>query len=134
MNTGNRTLLLFTAALLIPACGGGEAQTGSSERGAACRRGSGRIEVSAIGIGFDRDCLAGPAGRPFRIAFINGDAGISHNLAIYSDPNASEVLFRGDQFQGPNTTIYRVPALPAGRLFFRCNTHPSQMTGRFIAG
>lgn len=127
-------MLVITAALLVPACGDGGAQTGSSESGAACGRGSGRIEVSAIGIKFDRDCLAGPAGRPFRITFTNGDVGIPHNLAIYSDPSASELLFRGDQFRGPNTTIYRVPALPAGTLFFRCDTHPSQMTGALIVG
>ena len=96
--------------------------------------GLGRIEVSAIGISFDRDCLAGPAGRPFRIAFTNRDAGIPHNLAIYSNPSASEILCRGDRFRGLNTTICRVPALAAGTLFFRCDTHPSQMTGTFIVG
>ena len=135
LRIGTPTLLTITAAvLLVPACADGTRQTGSSETGASCRSRAHRVEVTAIGISFDQDCLAVPAGRPFKIEFTNGDAGIPHNLAIYSNPSASEVLFRGDQFRGPSTTTYRVPQLPEGTLFFRCDVHPSQMTGTFIAG
>ena len=90
--------------------------------------------MTAIGVSFDQECLAAPAGRPFKIELTNDDAGIPHNLAIYPDPSASKVLFRGNQFRGPRTTIYQVGRLPVGTLFFRCDTHPSQMTGTFIVG
>ena len=82
-----------------------------------------------------RQRLSGRASRsPVQIELTNGDAGISHNLAIYSDPSASKVLFRGDQFRGPKTTIYQVRQLPMRTLFFRSDTHPAQTTGTFIVG
>jgi len=94
--------------------------------------------VGAVASGFDQDCLAVPAGEPFTIEFDNQDAGVQHNVAIYTvdplaDPSA-ESLFVGDIFAGPDTVTYEVDALEEGVYFFRCDVHPTTMTGTFVVG
>ena len=69
---------------------------------------------------------------PFEIVFDNMDAGIPHNVAIYTDENASTALFVGDTINGPEVITYEVPALDAGTYFFRCDVHPTTMTGTFV--
>lgn len=88
------------------------------------------VRVSGHDYAFDGRCLAAPAGTAFRIAF--DDTQGTHNVALYTDHTASKALFRGDIVTGPRTVIYEVPALAAGTYFFRCDVHPTQMTGVFV--
>jgi nitrite reductase (NO-forming) len=90
------------------------------------------IDVMAMNSAFDADCLAAPAGEPFEIVFDNMDAGIPHNVAIYTDETASTALFVGETINGPDVITYEVPALDAGTYFFRCDVHPTTMTGTFV--
>ena len=85
------------------------------------------VQVAASGIKFNTDCVAAPAGQPFRIVFDNQDPD-QHNVAIYE---GSKSLFRGEIFGGPKTETYRVPALAAGTYTFQCDVHPQQMQGTF---
>lgn len=129
-------VLAAAAALSLVAagCGGGGTPGGGTPGGgaAACEPAFASIEVSAEDISFDRACLAAPVGQPFTIEFTNNDAGITHNVAIYTDESATEGLFVGEIFQGTDTRTYEVPALDAGTYFFRCDVHPTQMTGTFV--
>jgi plastocyanin len=61
------------------------------------------------------------------------DSGIPHNFAVYNNQSATTVIFRGDVVTGPGTKTYTftAPATP-GTYFFRCDVHPTQMTGQFI--
>ncbi len=86
------------------------------------------IHVAARDIAFDLSELTAPANSAFAIRFDNKDSEF-HNIAVYQDSSAQAVLFRGDIFQGPDVRTYQVPALPSGRYFFRCDVHPTQMTG-----
>jgi len=88
------------------------------------------VEVSAKNSQFDANTLRAPASEAFRIVFHNDDPGIPHNVAIYMDSSAKQALFVGTIFNGPKTMDYRVPALPAGTYFFRCDVHHN-MTGTF---
>jgi plastocyanin len=90
--------------------------------------------IAAQGIAFDRDTLEAPAGKPFTIEFQNDDAGTSHNVAIYTDSAASTQLFVGEIFPGAAARTYSVPALDPGTYFFRCDVHPTQMTGTVLVG
>lgn len=81
---------------------------------------------------FDTDCLAAPAGKPFTIVFDNQDPSIPHNLSIYTDDGATESLYTGEIVTGPDVVTYRVDALEAGTYFFRCDVHPTTMTGTFV--
>jgi len=80
---------------------------------------------------FDKKCLAAPAGQALTIDFKNLDRSIPHNVAIYRDQAAQQVLFKGALVEGPGLSSYSVPALPPGRWFFRCDPHPD-MNGTFI--
>jgi plastocyanin len=84
------------------------------------------VTVDAVGIAFVQTSWTGPADRPFTIAFNNQDAGVPHNIAL-KDATGAEV-WAGDIFNGPETRIYDVPALPAGSYTFICSVHPT-MTG-----
>lgn len=133
-------VLLMTLALVAAGCGGDDgaadgatADGPTADGGATCEPSGVSVTVSAEGISFDESCLAAPAGQSFTIEFTNNDAGIQHNVAIYTDESATESLFIGDIFQGVDTMTYEVQALDAGTYFFRCDVHPGQMTGTFVA-
>ena len=72
-----------------------------------------------------------PADTPFTIALDNQDAGTPHNVELKDSSGAS--VFTGDIFNGVETRVYDVPALPAGAYTFVCSVHPN-MTGTATIG
>jgi len=84
------------------------------------------VTVVAKDIAFDQGAWTGPADQPFKLAFDNEDAGVPHNIVI-KDAGGAEV-FKGDIFNGVETRVYDVPALPAGQYTFACSVH-SNMSG-----
>jgi plastocyanin len=103
--------------------------TGSS---GACSPHGTAVNISGHDFAFDPRCVAAPADTPFQLVF--DDTQGSHNVAVYPDNTASTALFTGTIVTGPRTITYRVPALPAGTYFFRCDVHPTQMTGALRVG
>jgi plastocyanin len=104
----------------------------------SCSPSGTKLQETAKGIAFEEKCLAAPAGQAFSIEFDNQDAGTPHNIHIFAadprkDPNARS-LFTGDLLTGPGTATYLVQSLPAGRYFFHCDVHPTQMVGGFVVG
>ena len=89
------------------------------------------LEISAQNIAFDKAELRAPANTPFQIRFTNNDAGIPHNVAIHEGSPTGPELWRGEIFNGVETRVYDVPALPAGTYGFICTVHPN-MTGTLI--
>jgi nitrite reductase (NO-forming) len=108
--------------------------TSSSAAPAACDPNGTKLSIAALNVMFDTDCLAAPADTPFTIAFDNQDAGVPHNVSIYTDDTATKALFTGEMVNGPKKVTYSVKGLPAGTYFFRCDVHPTTMTGTFIVG
>ena len=92
------------------------------------------LQISAKNVAFSTSTLSAPASARFDLAFDNQDTGVPHNIAIYTNSSASTVLFRGATFAGSRTETYRVPALPPGTYFYRCDVHPAQMTGTLTVG
>jgi hypothetical protein len=104
--------------------------------GPACQPTGTTVEVTALGIAFDTDCLAAPADQAFTLTFDNEDPSVPHNVDILSadpafDPSA-QTLFATDLITGPVTQSFDAPAIPAGTYFFRCDVHPQQMFGTFV--
>ncbi len=89
------------------------------------------VTITAQGIAFLETDVAIPADRPFTIAFVNLDAGVPHNVEIRDESGAT--VFLGDIFNGVETRVYEVPALPAGTYPFICTVHPN-MVGTMTAG
>ncbi len=96
---------------------------------------NGKVAVIAKQVTFDVSCIQEPPNAPLTIEFDNQDQGIPHNIEIFTDSNATTRLGGatgpGDVVSGPGTTTYDIPGLPAGTYFFRCDVHPTAMTGQF---
>lgn len=91
------------------------------------------IDLVAKNIAFNVNSITVPAGSNVNINFDNQDIGVPHNFAVYTDSSATTTIFKGDIISGPKTTTYsfKAPTTP-GTYFFRCDVHPSQMSGQFI--
>jgi plastocyanin len=94
--------------------------------------GGSTVAISAKGVAFDTGRLSAPARTAFDVRFDNQDAGVPHNVSIYTDASTATVLFRGQLITGPKAVTYRVKALAPGSYFFRCDVHPAQMTGTLV--
>ena len=81
---------------------------------------------------FDKSTITVSAGAQVTINFDNQDSGIPHNFAVYTDSSAGTTIFIGETITGPNKTTYTftAPTTP-GSYFFRCDIHPTKMTGTF---
>jgi plastocyanin len=91
------------------------------------------VRLAADNIRFATTSLSASAGTPLTLRFENEEA-VPHNVAIYADASASRSFFVGTTFPGPATRNYAVPALDAGTYFFRCDLHPTTMTGSLKVG
>ena len=107
--------------------GGPSGSGGPADSGAPAPDGqTGDVTVEAKNIAFTQTSWTGPASRPFTIAFSNQDPNTPHNIQLTDSSGA--VVFKGDTFNGVDSSLYQVPALPAGDYTFSCVVHPS-MTG-----
>jgi plastocyanin len=104
-----------------------------SAQGAGGGGGPAGPTVTATSLAFDTDEIDLPAGQPTSITFDNQDAGVPHNIAIYSDESLSETLFQGEQFPGVDSREYQIPPLDPGTYFFHCDVHTT-MNGSVVVG
>jgi len=90
------------------------------------------MQLTVKNIAFDQSNITVPAGAEITINFDNTDA-MPHNFALYTDSSAAVVVFRGQIVMGPATAVYKftAPSTP-GIYFFRCDVHPTLMTGTFV--
>jgi plastocyanin len=67
------------------------------------------------------------------VNFDNQDSGIPHNFSVYTSSAATTSIFVGKIITGPSKTTYTftAPTTP-GNYFFRCDVHPTVMTGTFV--
>jgi len=128
-------LLILYLMVFKPTLGFGGVATGPAPAASSCVPDGTNLVIRAHpDLSFDRRCLAAPASQAFTIAFDNQENGVIHNVAIYTNSGAGTVLFRGALVTGPKAITYRVSALDPGTYFFRCDVHPTKMTGTFIVG
>ena len=91
------------------------------------------INLTAKGLSFDKSSITVSAGAKVTVNFNNQDSGIPHNFSVYTNSSASSTVFVGQIITGPGTTTYQFTApLTSGTYFFRCDVHPTSMTGSFI--
>ena len=116
--------------------GGGPPPTGTPATGGG-GGGGGRTAnpstVTAQGLAFSTAEIALPPDAPSTIHFENKDAGVSHDIAIYTDSSLGTNLFRGQIITGPASIDYSIPALKPGTYYFHCDVHPT-MHGSVTVG
>jgi plastocyanin len=95
--------------------------------------GGARVTVTAQGLQFDTDTIALPPNAPSTIQFENNDAGIQHNIAIFTDSSLGTNLFPGEIVTGPAAVDYRILPLEPGTYYFHCDVHPT-MNGSVTVG
>jgi plastocyanin len=95
--------------------------------------GGNTIMVTAAGMAFDTSTITVSAGAHVTITFNNKDNGILHNIAFYTSAAATTVIYKGENILGVSNITYTfdAPTTP-GTYFFRCDLHPTTMTGSFI--
>jgi len=93
------------------------------------------VEISAVpSMKFDKNELRVKAGGKVTVRFTNDDAGVPHNWALYTDDSASEAIVGANEdiCTGPCEVEITFDTPPPGEYFFRCDVHPTTMTGTFI--
>ena len=116
-----------------------QTMTGTARvRGGGATEGQGETTVGAVPLTaqnstFRQRQLTVPAGGQVTIRFTNSDA-VPHNFAVYEDQSATREIYRGETFPGPATRNETFRAPPPGRYFFRCDVHPTTMTGTLVVG
>jgi hypothetical protein len=115
------------SATVAPPTGGG---------GGGCPKGvalSVTAPVGAVTSGFSTKQLNAPANKPVDVCFANNDTGVQHNFAVFSaDPTkqpSAKNFATGNPLTGPSSEVVKVPALAPGSYFYRCDFHPTTMTG-----
>jgi plastocyanin len=130
-------LAIFAVAYVVGGVFGRDADrkvddAGASTVAALDPSGTPLLTVIAKGIAFDTERIAVPAGQPVQLRLDNEDAGVLHNIAVYRDDRASDLVVRGKLFDGPRERDYRFEAMPAGTYYFQCDLHPA-MNGTLTA-
>ena len=117
-----------------PSGGSGPPPTESPPTESNAPPASGGATLRAANIAFDPTELSLPADKPSTITFDNRDAGLPHNMAVYTDDSyTGDPLFTGEIVTGVATKEYKIPPLPAGTYAFRCDVHTT-MTGTVTVG
>ena len=89
------------------------------------------INLTAKSMSFDKSTITVPAGASVTMNFDNKDS-IPHNFALYTDSSARTPIFIGQVISATTVTYkFTAPTTP-GNYFFRCDVHPTSMTGTFI--
>jgi plastocyanin len=90
------------------------------------------VIVAAKGIAFTTKEVHFKPDAPFTLVFKNDDAGIPHNVDVFSDASKSTSLFKsGAPINGVATQAVEVEPLKAGTYPFICDVHPN-MTGTLV--
>lgn len=92
------------------------------------------VSIVATNLLFDKKEIAVRSGGKIRIRLDNKDVGVEHNIAVYKSSTELQAVATGSigtKFPGPGVddTAFDLPA--AGNYFFRCDVHPTTMTGTF---
>jgi len=94
------------------------------------------VDISAVPrIKFDKDTITVKAGSQVTLTFTNNDTGMPHNWAAYTDSTAATPIpgAATEVCTGPckKEITFTAPDQP-GDYFFRCDVHPTIMTGTLV--
>lgn len=93
---------------------------------------TGTGELIAQDIAFNTDALTIEAGKEATVALTNDDSA-QHNFSVYTNEAATKSLFEGEIVEPGGSIEYTFTIDKPGKYFFRCDLHPTAMTGELIA-
>ena len=136
---GFLTLIALAALALIAGCSSSSQTTTTSpaptttQPATSATASSVTVDLVAQNIAFNLSTITVPAGAKVAVNFNNMDGQVPHNFSVYTNSSATTSIFVGTIITGPGKTTYTftAPTTP-GAYFFRCDVHPTQMTGSFI--
>jgi plastocyanin len=121
-------LSVFSVVVLVTA---GSVSAANGYRTFEVKPGSGPIKVVARNTAFDVKTISVTQGQLSDITFDNLDRGVYHNVAVYGSNGTP--YWDGQPVEGKKKINYaHVFNLPPGTYTFRCDFHPTIMTGTFI--
>lgn len=88
------------------------------------------LDIAAVGLAFDTQCLVAEAGKPFTVTFDNPDP-IAHNFDLLTEAAGTQIGAT-ELLPGPNTKELKVDPLDAGTYYFQCDAHPTSMFGNLV--
>jgi plastocyanin len=90
---------------------------------------SGPVVTANDPTAFDPNTIELAAGKPATITFDNEDPGVPHNFDVYRDKDYTQEIAKTPDVTGIGTGQVALPALDPGTYYFRCDFHPTTMTG-----
>ncbi|MBF6599152.1 MAG: cupredoxin domain-containing protein [Dehalococcoidia bacterium] len=80
---------------------------------------------------YDKTQLNAPAGVELTVTYANKSA-IVHNIHFFQGPDGKSPTIKATKLGSNDTQTITLGALPPGRYFYRCDAHPTQMTGILV--
>ena len=91
------------------------------------------INLTAQNDAFSTANITVNAGSAVTINFTNGDSGEPHNLSVYTNSSANDIIFKGKTILGPGSISYTFAApVTPGTYYFRDDLRPGAMHGSFV--
>jgi plastocyanin len=87
-----------------------------------------QLSLVAKNTQYNKTALEATANQNFEIKFSNEDAGVYHNVAIWTEPSGGSPIVNGQPLQGVNKITYTFSVPQPGTYAFRCDFH-ANMTG-----
>ena len=88
------------------------------------------LDIAAVGLAFDTNCLVADAGKPFTVTFNNPDA-VAHNFDLMVEAAGAQIGAT-ELKPGPGTEQLKVDTLDPGTYYFQCDAHPTSMFGNLV--
>ncbi len=88
------------------------------------------LDIKAVGLAFDTQCLVADAGKPFTVTFDNPDP-IAHNFDLMTKAAGTQIGAT-ELLPGPVTKTLDVDTLDPGTYYFQCDAHPTSMFGNLV--
>jgi plastocyanin len=130
-NVSSSALVMILAVVGVLFLTGGFVAAAVGERETKGEGFAGPVSITARNLKFDKRLLELRAEQISFLHFVNDDTD-PHNVAIYTDESARQTLFSFPAIPGPTEQDYRFTAPGEGEYFFRCDVHPTTMTGRVV--
>ena len=131
---GRPTMIFLSGFAMVAVVTAGSISAGNGYRTFEHHESAGTsAEVEAKGTKYNTGTITVIQGQLAQITFSNQDAGVYHNIAVYTANPGGAPVWNGEPIEGRKKITYEhVFNLAPGTYAYRCDFHPTVMTGTFI--